>query len=143
MRLCIFTFTIISSLPYLYTFWHTIPTSFYIFNVCSSSLVPRPLPDFILQLCMVKFLSFIACSAAGLADFSGGAWRSRPRRRVWYGCGYSMHTLRSHTAFWFPDWHHHGVDGKRRGEWGDLRLSSTRGGGGGNPGRARVGHAGE
>ena len=29
MRLCKFTFTIISSLPYLHTFWHAIPTSFY------------------------------------------------------------------------------------------------------------------
>ena len=33
MRLCKFTFTIISSLPCLHTFWHAIPTSFYIFNV--------------------------------------------------------------------------------------------------------------
>ena len=33
MRLCIFTFTIISFLPCLHTFWHAIPTSFYIFNV--------------------------------------------------------------------------------------------------------------
>ena len=33
MRLCIFTFSIISSLPCFYTFWHAIPTSFYIFNV--------------------------------------------------------------------------------------------------------------
>ena len=33
MRLCIFTFTIISSLPCLHTFWHAIPTSFNIFNV--------------------------------------------------------------------------------------------------------------
>ena len=31
--LCKFTFTIISSLPCLHTFWHAIPTSFYIFNV--------------------------------------------------------------------------------------------------------------
>ena len=28
MRLCKFTFTIISSLPCLHTFWHAIPTSF-------------------------------------------------------------------------------------------------------------------
>ena len=33
MRLCEFTFTIISFLPCLHTFWHSIPTSFYIFNV--------------------------------------------------------------------------------------------------------------
>ena len=33
MRVCKFTFTIISSLPCLHTFWHAIPTSFYIFNV--------------------------------------------------------------------------------------------------------------
>ena len=31
--LCKFTFTIISSLPCLHTFWHAIPTSFYFFNV--------------------------------------------------------------------------------------------------------------
>ena len=30
MRLCIFTFTIISSLPCLHTFWHGIPVPFYI-----------------------------------------------------------------------------------------------------------------
>ena len=33
MRLCKFTFTVISFLPCLHTFWHAIPTSFYIFNV--------------------------------------------------------------------------------------------------------------
>ena len=33
MRVCKFIFTIISSLPCLHTFWHAIPTSFYIFNV--------------------------------------------------------------------------------------------------------------
>ena len=33
MRLCKFTFTIIPSLPCLHTFWHAIPTSFYIFNI--------------------------------------------------------------------------------------------------------------
>ena len=33
MRLCKLTFTIISSLPCLHTFWHSIPSSFYIFNV--------------------------------------------------------------------------------------------------------------
>ena len=33
MKLCKFTFTIISSLPCLHTLWHAIPTSFYIFNV--------------------------------------------------------------------------------------------------------------
>ena len=33
MRLCKFTLTIISFLPCLHTFWHVIPTSFYIFNV--------------------------------------------------------------------------------------------------------------
>ena len=32
MRLCKFTFTIISALPSLHTFWHAIPTSFYILN---------------------------------------------------------------------------------------------------------------
>ena len=31
--LCKFTFTIISSLPWVHAFWHAIPTSFYIFNV--------------------------------------------------------------------------------------------------------------
>ena len=31
MRLCKFTFTITSSIPCLQTFWHAIPTSFYIF----------------------------------------------------------------------------------------------------------------
>ena len=31
--LCIFTFTFISFLPCLHTFWHAIPTSFYISNV--------------------------------------------------------------------------------------------------------------
>ena len=36
MWLCKFTFTIISSLPCLHTFWHAIPTSFYIFNVFKS-----------------------------------------------------------------------------------------------------------
>ena len=39
MRLCKFTFTIISSLPCLHTFWHAIPTSFYICNVFSKSCV--------------------------------------------------------------------------------------------------------
>ena len=33
MRLCKLTFTIISSLPCLHTFWHSILTSFYIFNI--------------------------------------------------------------------------------------------------------------
>ena len=33
MRLCKFTFTIISSIPCLHTFCHAIPTSFYIYNV--------------------------------------------------------------------------------------------------------------
>ena len=33
MRLCKFTFTIISSLPCLHAFWHAIPTSFYILKV--------------------------------------------------------------------------------------------------------------
>ena len=33
MQGCKFIFTIISSLPCLNTFWHAIPTSFYIFNV--------------------------------------------------------------------------------------------------------------
>ena len=32
MRLCKFTFTIISSLPCLHTFWHAISTSLYIFK---------------------------------------------------------------------------------------------------------------
>ena len=36
MRLCKFTFTIVSSLPCLHTFWHAIPTSFYICNVFKS-----------------------------------------------------------------------------------------------------------
>ena len=36
MWLCKFTFTITSSLPCLHTFWHAIPTSFYIFNVFKS-----------------------------------------------------------------------------------------------------------
>ena len=36
MRLCKFTFTVISFLPCLHTFWHAIPTSFYIFNVFKS-----------------------------------------------------------------------------------------------------------
>ena len=31
--LCTFTSTFISFLPCLHTFWHDIPTSFYIFNV--------------------------------------------------------------------------------------------------------------
>ena len=39
MRLCKFTFTIISSLPCLHTFWHAIPTSFYIFNVFLSLVI--------------------------------------------------------------------------------------------------------
>ena len=39
MTLCIFTFTIISSLPCLHTFWHAIPTYFYIFNVFLSLVV--------------------------------------------------------------------------------------------------------
>ena len=34
--LCKFTFTVISFLPCLHTFWHAIPTSFYIFNVFKS-----------------------------------------------------------------------------------------------------------
>ena len=38
MWLCKFTFTIISSLPCLHTFWHAIPTSFYIFNVFKSCI---------------------------------------------------------------------------------------------------------
>ena len=38
MRLCKFTFTIIPSLPCLHTFWHAIPTSFYIFNVFKSCI---------------------------------------------------------------------------------------------------------
>ena len=33
MKLCIFTFTLISSLPCLHTFWYAISTSPYIFNV--------------------------------------------------------------------------------------------------------------
>ena len=36
MRLCKFTFTVISFLPCLHTFWHAIPTSFYIFKVFKS-----------------------------------------------------------------------------------------------------------
>ena len=39
MWLCKFTFTIISSLPCLHTFWHAIPTSFYIFNVFKSCII--------------------------------------------------------------------------------------------------------
>ena len=39
MRLCKLTFTIISSLPCLHTFWHSIPTSFYIFNVFKSCYI--------------------------------------------------------------------------------------------------------
>ena len=39
MWLCKFTFTITSSLPCLHTFWHAIPTSFYIFNVFKSCIV--------------------------------------------------------------------------------------------------------
>ena len=39
MWLCKFTFTIISSLPCLHTFWHAIPTSFYIFNVFKSCYI--------------------------------------------------------------------------------------------------------
>ena len=42
MRLCKFTFTIISSLPCLHTFWHAIPTSFYIFNVFKSCIYAQP-----------------------------------------------------------------------------------------------------
>ena len=43
MRLCKFTFIIISSLPCLHNFWHAVPTSFYNFNVfffksCSNSI---------------------------------------------------------------------------------------------------------
>ena len=48
MRLCKFTFTIISSLPCLYTFCHSIPTSFYIFNV------------FFLKSCFCAFLMLIS-----------------------------------------------------------------------------------
>ena len=36
MRLCKFTFTIISSLPCLHTFWHAIPTSFHILTFIKS-----------------------------------------------------------------------------------------------------------
>ena len=39
MQGCKFTFTIISSLPCLNTFWHAIPTSFYNFNVFKSFLL--------------------------------------------------------------------------------------------------------
>ena len=41
MRLCKFTFTIISSLPCLHDFRHAIPTSFYIFNVFLSLVTQR------------------------------------------------------------------------------------------------------
>ena len=39
IRLCKFTFTIISSLPCLHTFWHAIPISLYIFNVFLSLVI--------------------------------------------------------------------------------------------------------
>ena len=44
MRLCKFTFIIISSLPCLQTFWHAIPTSFYILNVFLSLFDKVSLP---------------------------------------------------------------------------------------------------
>ena len=39
MWLCKFTLTIILSLPCLHTFWHVIPTSFYISNVFKSCVI--------------------------------------------------------------------------------------------------------
>ena len=39
MRLCKFTFTVISFLPCLDTFWHAIPTSFYILMFLSLVII--------------------------------------------------------------------------------------------------------
>ena len=65
MWLCKFTFTIISSLPCLHTFWHPIPTSFYIFNVFKSCVYMHKFEGFIL-FCgsYIEFphVTYISCS---------------------------------------------------------------------------------
>ena len=61
MWLCKFTFTIISSLPCLHTFWHAIPTSFYIFNVFKSCklYVSATLETFLLSYCKTSDLELM------------------------------------------------------------------------------------
>ena len=59
MRLCKFTFTIISSLPCLHTFWHAIPTSFYIFNAFLSLVYMVRV--YSVYICILPHLCAIAC----------------------------------------------------------------------------------
>ena len=61
MRLCKFSFTITSSLPCLHTFWHAIPTSFYIFNVFKSCILYICRMSF----CKCKLTFFNPNSSAG------------------------------------------------------------------------------
>ena len=84
MRLCKLTFTIISSLPCLHTFRHSIPTSSYIFNVFKSC---RIIVEFEFESKSESRSEFeMACASiapvykAGVSFFQGE--RSRPGEQI-------------------------------------------------------------